>query len=340
MPAMSPPSPRRSLYFVAPGEVEVRREPCPLPAPDEVLVATQVSAISAGTELLFYRGQVPADLRADATIAALAGPSAYPLKYGYACVGRVTTLGATVDPAWHGRTVFAFQPHESHFTARPAQLIPVPPDVAPEHAALLPNMETAVNFLMDGAPLIGERVLVLGLGIVGQLTCALLARFPLAELVAVDAVPARRARAAALGVRTLSPAELSQQPPLGADLVYEVSGNPAALDSAIAHARFDGRVVIGSWYGDKRAPVELGGVFHRSRIRLISSQVSTIAPGHTGRWDKARRLDVAWSMLRAVDVDPLITHRLPLDDAAAAYAQLDRDPAHTLQILLTHTAAA
>ena len=334
------PAQRRSLYFVAPGEVEVRAEPCPVPAPDEVLVATLVSAISAGTELLFYRGQVPADLRADATIAALAGPSAYPLKYGYACVGQVIALGAAVDPAWHGRTVFAFQPHESHFTARPAQLIPVPPGVTPDHAALLPNMETAVNFLMDGAPLIGERVLVLGLGIVGQLTCALLAQFPLAELIAVDAVPARRARAAARGITTLSPAELAQQPPLEADLVYEVSGNPAALDSAIAHARFDGRVIIGSWYGDKRASVDLGGVFHRSRIRLISSQVSTLAPALTGRWDKARRLDVAWSMLRRVDVDALITHRLPLAEAATAYAHLDRDPAHTLQILLTHTAAA
>lgn len=338
MPTLSLPSQRHSLFFTAPGAVEVRAEECPAPAADQVLVATHVSAISPGTEMLFYRGQVPHDMAADATIEALAGASTYPLKYGYACVGHVHTVGAAVDPAWKGRAVFAFHPHESHFTARPEHLIPIPTDLPLEHAALLPNMETAVNFLMDGAPLIGERVLVIGLGIVGQLTCALLARFPLAELVAVDALPERRALAARAGVRTLSPQELAQTGTWAADLSFELSGNPAALDSAIAHTGFDGRVIVGSWYGQKRAPVDLGGVFHRNRIRLISSQVSTLGPAHSGRWDKARRLDVAWSQLRTVDVAALITHRIPLEQAATAYAQLADNPAQTMQILLTHAA--
>jgi threonine dehydrogenase-like Zn-dependent dehydrogenase len=151
-------------------------------------------------------------------------------------------------------------------------------------------------------------------------------------------LPERRALAARAGVRTLSPQELAQAGTWSADLTFELSGNPAALDSAIAHTGFDGRVIVGSWYGQKRAPVDLGGVFHRNRIRLISSQVSTLGPAHSGRWDKARRLDVAWSQLRTVDVAPLITHRIPLAQAATAYAQLADNPAQTMQILLTHAA--
>ncbi|MCB0057282.1 MAG: zinc-binding dehydrogenase, partial [Caldilineaceae bacterium] len=131
----------------------------------------------------------------------------------------------------------------------------------------------------------------------GLLTTALLARFPLAELVAVDPLPQRRALALDLGAhRALAPDDLDD--PASYDLVYEVSGAPAALNTALALAGYAGRVVIGSWYGAKQAPIDLGGAFHRSRIRLLSSQVSTLDPRWLGRWDKARRLDVAWAMLR------------------------------------------
>jgi threonine dehydrogenase-like Zn-dependent dehydrogenase len=122
----------------------------------------------------------------------------------------------------------------------------------------------------------------------------------------------------------------------GADLTYELSGNPAALDQAITVTGFDGRIVIGSWYGQKRANLNLGGSFHRSRIRLISSQVSTIAPAWTGRWTKSRRLGVAWEMLERVRPAHLITHRLPLDQAHHAYMLLDQHPQETLQVLLTY----
>ena len=172
---------RLALYFTAPYRVSVQEEPLSPPAADQVMVQTLVSAISPGTELLFYRGQVPTDLPVDETIAALAGEVGFPLKYGYAAVGRVVAVGAQVAPEWQDRLVFSFHPHESHFLASLAELMPVPPPVSPEEAAFLPNMETAVNFLMDGQPLIGEQVVIFGQGVVGLLTTALLARLPLAQ---------------------------------------------------------------------------------------------------------------------------------------------------------------
>ena len=327
---------RVSVLFAAPGEVTVVREAIPDPRPGEVLVQSVASAISAGTELLFLRGQVPPGTAVDSTIQALDGSVAFPLRYGYACVGRVTAAGAPADAGWIGRNVFAFHPHTSHFTAPVSQLVPVPDGLDLRRAALLPNMETAVNFVMDGRPVIGERVAVVGLGVVGLLTTALLARFPLAELVAVDPLPQRCALAPALGAhRAFAPDDLDD--PASYDLVYEVSGAPAALNTALALAGYAGRVVIGSWYGAKQAPIDLGGAFHRSRIRLLSSQVSTLDPRWLGRWDKARRLDVAWAMLRDLRAERVITHTLPVSDAPAAYRLLSEHPEQAVQVLFDYT---
>jgi 2-desacetyl-2-hydroxyethyl bacteriochlorophyllide A dehydrogenase len=313
--------------------------------PDQVRVSAIVSAISSGTEMLFYRGQAPADLPADASIAALASPPSYPIRYGYAAVGRVEAAGANVAPEWIGRLVFAFHPHESAFLARPDQLLPVPDGVTAEQAAFLPNMETAVNFLMDGAPSIGENVVVLGQGVVGLLTAGLLARMPLARLITFDRHALRRERSLALGAgAALDPSEpgafqraldlLDGQD--GADLAYELTGDPGALNDAIRLTGHAGRIVIGSWYGQKRAEIDLGGRFHRSRIRLMSSQVSTVDPAWSGRWSKARRLDTAWAMIRLVQPERLVTHRVAVCDAAQAYAMLDQQPEQALQVMVTY----
>jgi len=298
-------------------------------------VQTLVSAISAGTELLFLRGEVPANMEVDSAIPALNGAVRYPLRYGYACVGRVIEAGEEQDRGWLGCTVFAFHPHASHFVASTAQILPVPDDLTPHRAALLPNMETAVNLVMDGQPGIGERVAVIGLGVVGLLTIALLARFPLERLLAVDPLPQRRGLATALGAHAaLAPEELTERS--GYDLVYEVSGSPIALNTALALTGFAGRIVIGSWYGVKQAPLDLGGAFHRSRIRLLASQVSTIDPRWSGRWNKKRRIDLAWAMLRAVEIERLITHRLPVEEAPTAYRLLEQEPERTLQVLFEY----
>ena len=339
---------RLSLYFTAPYQVCVQEESLPPPDAGQVLVQTLVSAISPGTELLIYRGQAPTGIPVDETIPALAGDFGFPLKYGYAAVGRVITLGASVAPEWQGRLVFAFHPHESHFLASPAELILVPPNLSPEEAAFLPNMETAVNFLMDGQPLIGEQVAVFGQGVVGLLTTALLAQLPLARLITLDRYPMRREKSLAMGAQVsldpVGPDGLARLHSMfqeersyaGADLTYELSGNPAALDQAIAATGFNGRVIIGSWYGQKRVDLNLGGRFHRSRVRLISSQVSTIGPEWQGRWTKSRRLQVAWRMLQQVRPAQLITHRFPITQASQAYALLDQHPEEAVQVMLTY----
>jgi 2-desacetyl-2-hydroxyethyl bacteriochlorophyllide A dehydrogenase len=339
---------RLALYFTAPHEISLREEEVPPPAAKQVLVQTLVSAISPGTELLIYRGQFPPDIPVDETIAALDGTFGFPLKYGYAAVGRVVGVGPEVPSAWQDQLVFAFQPHQSHFLAAPNELLPLPANLSPEEAALLPSMETAVNFLLDGQPLIGEQVAVLGQGIVGLLTTALLSRYPLDCLVTADHYPLRREKSLALGaffsidsaapdaldnIRTALKADTLYA---GADLTYELSGNPAALAQALNTTAFDGRVVIGSWYGQKQAQLNLGGRFHRSRIRLISSQVSSLTPSLGGRWSKTRRLGVAWRMLRQVRPGQLITHRFPISQADQAYALLDKHPAEAIQVVLTY----
>ena len=332
-----------SVYFTGPRQVVVQQQELPQPEAGQVLVKTILSAISPGTELLIYRGEFPAGLHLDKSIAALAGEFSYPLRYGYSAVGRVAQLGEGVDPAWLGRLVFAFQPHTSLFVSAPEQLNPVPQGISAELAAFLPNMETAVNFLLDGAPLIGENVVVLGQGIVGLLTTALLARFPLASLATLDRYPLRRQASLQAGAATcLDPGlpdvtgRLLSLNPGGVDLVYELSASPPALDLAIAVAAFSGRVVVGSWYGQKRAELNLGGHFHRNRIRLVSSQVSSIAPELSGRWTVERRFSQAWKCLIEIDPRRWITHRFPLAGAADAYRLLDEDPAAAIQVLLTY----
>jgi threonine dehydrogenase-like Zn-dependent dehydrogenase len=241
--------------------------------------------------------------------------------------------------------VFAFQPHQDYFCATPAELFPLPGDFEDQTALLLPSMETAVSLVQDGHPLLGEKVAVLGQGIVGLLTTGLLAQFPLRSLLTLDCNAHRRATSLAMGATdSRNPDEPGLLDELGAtaaeggkaDLVYELSGNPAALDTAIALARFSGRVVIGSWYGEKCATVALGSWFHRGRLQLISSQVSNIGPELAGRWNPARRLDLVWRMLRQIRPANCITHRFPLENAAAAYALIDGSPGEAIQVLLDH----
>ena len=331
----------KKVYFTAPGQVEVRQSSLPPLAQGQMLVETICSAISPGTEMLLYRGQFPKDL-SDAHDA-LSSSLGYPMPYGYACVGRVTKISKDMRHRWLGRLVFAFQPHTSQFIAKPDELFPLPEGMTPETACFLPNMETAVNLVQDAAPILGERALVFGQGIVGLLTTALLAEFPLASLVTCDCYPLRREASLSLGASAaLDPnasdfrEQVRKLLSSGADLSLEISGSPAALDDAIALTGFGGRVVIGSWYGEKRVSLDLGGAFHRSRIKLIASQVSTIAPELRGRWDKARRFEVAWEALERIQPQKWITHRIPLEQAGEAYRLLDENPQETIQIILEH----
>ncbi len=323
------------MQFTAPRQVAVVDEAIAAPAAGQLLVETVVSAISPGTEMLVYRDEVPGAMTLDASIAGLTRRSGYPLKYGYAAVGRVAGVGAGVSSERLGTLVFCMRPHASHFLAAEDEVAAVPPGVSVEAAAMFPNVETAVTLAMDGRPMVGERVAVLGQGVVGLLTTALLARFPLDALVTFDLHPLRRRLSEQLGAHAaLDPAAHHELE--GFDLSYELSGSPAALDHAIAVTGFNGRVVIGSWYGERRAALDLGGAFHRSRMRLVSSQVSTIDPALTGRWTSGRRRDATWRVLAELDVARLVTHRFPLAAAAQAYALLDERPDEAVSVLLTY----
>jgi threonine dehydrogenase-like Zn-dependent dehydrogenase len=201
---------------------------------------------------------------------------------------------------------------------------------------------------MDGAPLLGEQIAVFGQGVIGLMVTALLGRLSPASLVTIDRYPLRRAASRELGAHaSLDPFGESfvekalsllqgNRPIQGADLAFEVSGNPDALSQAIAVTGFSGRIVIGSWYGQKPVATALGGFFHRSRIRLISSQVSTLSPEHSGRWNKERLRQQAWQTLREISPSGLITHRFPMAQADQAYELLAGDPRNTLQVVFTY----
>ncbi len=339
---------KQALYFTAPYQIDIIEEPLREPGSGQLLIRTLVSAISAGTELLIYRGQAPSGMTADDTIPSLKGTIGFPMRYGYAAVGEVVAAGLEVKGDWEGRRVFAFHPHESLFLAEPGEVHLLPPEIVSEEAVFFPNVETALTLVADGSPAIGEQVAVFGQGIVGLLVTSLLARLPLSSLVTLDVHPLRRNTSLSVGAHvSLDPSapgvieeaiSLLQGPRVyrGADLTYEVSGNPDALDQAIGVTGYNGRVVIGSWYGRKRATMQLGGSFHRSRMRLISSQVSSIEPELRGRWNKERLQQLAWHMVKELKPSRFITHRFPLSEAAAAYQLLDRNAEEALQVVLTY----
>lgn len=333
----------RAVTFVEPGRVEITEFEPPTPGPAEVLVETIVSAISAGTELLLYRGHMPDGVPVDPTLESFEGTFGYPMRYGYAAVGTVTTIGADVSPEWLDRTVLGFTPHASHFVARPESIHQIPSSISAGTAALAPFLETAVGICMDARPTLGERVVVFGQGPIGLLTTMVLARYPLETLQTVEPVSNRRHLSEQVGATASHrPDDLDvlrsslDEPIDGADLVIELSGDPDSLDDALSVAGFDARIVIGSWYGNRPAILDLGGRFHRDRIDVVSSQVSTIDSSLQGRWTKERRFDVVWSLLSTLETAPLITDRFSIHDAASAYDRLDSAPDQTIQVLLTY----
>jgi 2-desacetyl-2-hydroxyethyl bacteriochlorophyllide A dehydrogenase len=337
----------KALFFMAPLKLEIREISLSTLDENQLLVQTLISAISPGTEMLIYRGEAPSELGADEHLPALDGTLAFPLQYGYACVGCVVDVGSKALNDWLGRRVFCFHPHQSLFNISVDQVIPVSEEMPTERVAFLPNVETAINLLHDGTPRLGERVVVFGQGIVGLLTTALLSRQSLDLLAVIEPHALRRKIARESGADLTVPRidgegstallERLARPPGGADLVYELTGSPEVLNDAIAVAGYDSRIVVGSWYGERRAPIDLGRSFHRNRIRLVSSQVSTISPELRGRWTKPRRMDMALKLLDAVKPERWVTHRFPIERAEDAYKQIDEKPGETIQVLFEYS---
>lgn len=298
------------------------------PGAGTVQVRTEVSALSAGTERLLFRDEVEPEVSLDAAFSA--SKSRFPLRTGYSAVGKVTALGAGVGAEWLGARVFAFRPHQDVWTAGVDEVLRIPDEVPAERAALLANLETAVSLVMDGAPVLGESVAVLGLGIVGQAVAAILSRVGLGAVLAQDA-RADRLELAARAWNVTSRASAG-----AADLVFELTGQPEALPQALALARREGRVIVGSWYGTRSAPLTFGTQVHRGRQTVVFSQVSELASGLTGRFTKERRFGVALDWLKKLPLEQVITHRVPFAEGAQAWQLLDTAPPGCLQIVLTY----
>lgn len=331
-----------ALYHVSERRVECREVALAAPGAGEVLIESRYSAISPGTEAMIFSGAFPKDAALDAAIGSLKGRFAYPFSYGYALVGKVSAVGPGVPEESIGRTCFAFHPHQDRAVVPLADCHRVPDGVPPEAALFLPQAEAALNLVMDGAPLIGERVLVFGQGVVGLLTAALLAEFPLERLVAAEPLAWRRELARSWGIEdTVDPTDTgSWQAALaslnGADLVFELSGSMPALNQAIEAAGFDSRIVVGSWYGAGTQPLDLGGRFHRNRLRLISSQVSTLNPALTGRWDKPRRIELAWRIVEQLQPQRLIAQSFPLASCQEAFEAVSARREGVMQVIFRY----
>jgi 2-desacetyl-2-hydroxyethyl bacteriochlorophyllide A dehydrogenase len=294
----------RAFWTISPSRGELREEILAEPGEADVLVRTLASGVSRGTEALVFGGRVPAGQYDAMRAPLMAGTLPFPVKYGYSAVGE------TPD----GGRVFVLHPHQDRIVAPRAMCVAVP-DVIPTHRAVLAaNMETALNVCWDAAPLAGERVLVVGAGVVGLLAASLLARVPAAEVTVVDINPARAELAAAFGCAFSLPGDA----PRDQELIVHASASESGLRLALDRAAFEGRIVEASWYGDTEPAVPLGGSFHARRLRLISSQVGSIAPAMRGRRAFAQRLATALALLRDPAYDALLQGPTPFDALASA----------------------
>ena len=315
----------RAFWVVAPGRGEIRTQPLRSPAPGELLVRSLVSAISRGTEGLVFRGEVPESEWRRMRCPFQEGEFPAPVKYGYAVVGVIED--GPKDTI--GRRVFCLHPHQDRFVVPEDAVIAVPDDVPERRAALAANMETAVNGLWDGAPGPGDRIAVIGAGVVGALVAALAARLPGAEVELVDIDPTREPVATRLGCRFAVSAPKHNE----ADLVIHASGRPEGLATALAIAGFEATVLEMSWYGTRVVPLALGAAFHSRRLTLRSSQVGAIPAGRRARWSHRRRLALSLTLLR----DPVFDLLLSSESDFAALPELMPRLAVSSAGVLCHT---
>jgi 2-desacetyl-2-hydroxyethyl bacteriochlorophyllide A dehydrogenase len=303
--------------------VEIREVPTPRPAAGEVLVRTRCSGISGGTERLVYRGEVPAELALDDTIGALGGTFSYPFAYGYACVGEVAGgSGGSLPRAGtveSGQLVFAFHPHQDVFAARAGELIPLSA-IDPASATLFPLVETALQVTLDAGAGYRDRVVVLGAGVVGLLTGLLLQRSGWRPLIA-EPQAWRRAVAGSLGVTAAAPEELAKEQ---VPLVIDASGNPDAPAMALSMLAHEGTLLIASWFGTKPVVLPLGGAFHRRRLIIRSTQVSTVPSRLSGTWTRSRRRRETVELLAGLPLAQLCTHIYAFGHAAEAFRAVDQ----------------
>ncbi len=288
-----------AFWLRAPGCGEIRPVSLSDPGQDDVLVRTVCSGVSRGTETLVFRGGVPPAQYLAMRAPFQEGDFPGPVKYGYLNVGTVQRGPAQLC----GRTVFCLFPHQTAYVVPARAVTVVPEDVPPARAVLAGTVETAVNALWDAAPLIGDRVAVVGAGMVGCCVARLLSRFPATRVTLVDVDTGRADIASALGVDFALPDEAAD----GCDLVVHASATSAGLQRSLDLLAPEGAVIDLSWYGDREVRLSLGGAFHSSRLAIRASQVGTLSPARQGRRTTADRLALSLELLRDPAFDALIT---------------------------------
>ncbi|HIE95249.1 MAG TPA: zinc-binding alcohol dehydrogenase [Acidobacteria bacterium] len=315
---MSEPIIAQQFWIQSPGHGEIVQATLGAACEGDVLVAARYSGISRGTESLVFRGDVPSSLYADMRAPFQEGEFPGPVKYGYSSVGDVIEGPAE----WRGRSVFCLFPHQDRYRVPIAAVTPLPADVPAPRAVLAANMETAVNVAWDAGPSVGDRVVVVGAGVVGLLVAWLFRHMAGIDLTVVDLNPARAEVADALGLSCVT------EPPVDtdADLVVHASGQPEGLVTALSVAG----VVEASWYGTRQVRLPLGERFHARRLTLRSSQVGRLSPTRVPRWTHGRRLALALDLLRADELDVLISGESRFDELPAVMASLAEEPGDTL----------
>lgn len=318
----------RALWYTGPGQCGLRTASCEAPRSGEVRVQTLLQRRQPG-----HRGACHPGRGSDERVATYAGslPGGrlpFPVKYGYANVGRVRDG----DPGLVGRVVFSLYPHQSDFTLPSDACVPVPDGVPAERAVLAANMETALNALWDGKPSPGDHICVVGGGVVGLLTAYVAGRLPGSKVTLVDTDPRRSAVAEALGLEFALP----DAAPRDQDLVFHTSASAPGLATALRCAGDGTAVVEMSWYGATAVEAPLGADFHCRRLRLISSQVGTIPAERQARWTYRRRLETALTLLRDPALDGLISHRLPFDDLPQRLPEVLNRQADVLAALVVY----
>jgi threonine dehydrogenase-like Zn-dependent dehydrogenase len=303
-----------AFWLREPGAGEIRPAPLREPGPGDVLVRTRRSGISRGTEALVFRGGVPASQYAAMRAPFQEGDFPGPVKYGYLNVG-VVEHGPT---ELRGRTVFCLYPHQTAYVVPAGAVVVVPDDVPPARAVLAGTVETAVNALWDAAPLVGDRITVVGAGMVGCCLARLAARFPGVQVSLVDVDASRAKVAAALDVDFALPADAAPE----RDIVLHTSATASGLQLSLDLLAAEGTVIDLSWYGDTEVRLSLGGAFHSRRLGIRASQVGAVSPARRERRSSTDRMEIALEMLRDPAFDELLTGTSRFEDLPEVMARL------------------
>jgi NADPH:quinone reductase-like Zn-dependent oxidoreductase len=322
----------RALWFEAPERAAIRPAILPPLGAGQARVRTLFSGISRGTERLVFTGKAPPSEHARMRCPMQEGEFSFPVKYGYCAVGIVEEGPAELV----GRHVFALHPHQSGFVADAAQLRAIPDGLPPCRAVLGANMETALNALWDSGAGPGDRIVIVGAGIVGMLTAYLAARLPGAEVTLVDLEPSRAEIAASIGVPFERADAFAARGCAEADVVFHASVSAGGLALAIGSAGMEGSIVEMSWYGEGAVAAPLGGPFHSKRLRLISTQVGQISPSRRPRWDYARRMTKAMELLRDERLDALLDVEVAFEDLPARAGEIFAPGAKGLGVVVRY----